>query len=401
MTRGYVAPPRSIWVLGFVSMLMDVSSEMVHALLPILLVSGLGASAVVVGVIEGVAEATASATKVFSGWLSDRIGRRKLITAVGYSMSALMKPVFPLATTPFEVLGARFLDRLGKGVRGAPRDAMIADIADADGRGGAFGLRQSLDTVGAFAGPLIAMALLAALAGDIRGVLAWAVVPAAAAVILLVVGVKEPATSAGLRTSGRTRVRWSELRLIGRGFWAAVAVAAVFTLARFSEAFLILKAQDVGVALALVPGVLVVMNVVYAAVAAPAGALSDRIGRTGLLVAGLAVLIVADAVLAFSNSFWGVAIGTALWGAHMGLTQGVMSAMVADHAPASLRGTAFGVFHLAIGAATLAASVTAGWLWTYVGPQWTFFAGAAFAAAALVGALPLHAADGSRRRSGR
>jgi MFS family permease len=365
-------------------MFMDISSEMIHSLLPVFLVGTLGASVVVVGLIEGVAEATASISKLFSGWLSDRLGKRKLLAVIGYGLGALTKPVFPLAITPFEVLGARFADRIGKGIRGAPRDALVADITPPRVRGAAFGLRQGLDTIGAFTGPLVAMGLMVLFANDIRSVFAWAVVPAGIAVLLLVVGVEEPrrATTSGQRPPV---IRWSDLRGMGQAYWSVVAVGVVFTMARFSEAFLVLRAQDVGLAVALVPVVMVLMNLVYAAVAAPAGSLSDRIDRRILLATGLAVLVAADVVLAVLPSVSGVLFGVALWGLHMGLTQGVLAALVADAAPDHLRGTAFGVFNLASGVAMLAASVLAGGLWAGFGPSATFVAGAAFAGLAALG----------------
>jgi len=367
-------------------MFMDISSEMVHSLLPAFLVGTLGASVGLVGLIEGAAEATASITKIFSGWISDRLGKRKLLAVLGYGLGALTKPIFPLAVTPFEVFGARFADRIGKGIRGAPRDALVADITPAQIRGAAFGLRQGLDTIGAFIGPLIAIALMALFAGNIRSVFAWAVVPAAVAVVLLVVGVEEPKRPAG--TAKRPApIRWSEVHSLGFAFWSVVAIGVVFTMARFSEAFLVLRAQDVGLSVVLVPIVMVVMNVVYAAVSTPAGSLSDRMDRRILLAAGLAVLVLADVALALLPSIGGVLFGVALWGLHMGLTQGVLAALVADVAPERLRGTAFGLFNLATGVTLLAASSLAGLLWVVYGAAMTFAAGGAFAALAALGLL--------------
>lgn len=383
-SRGLRAVPRGVWVIGFVSMFMDISSEMIHSLLPVFLVSTLGASVALVGVIEGIAEATASVTKVFSGWISDRLGRRKLLAVLGYGLGALSKPVFPLATTPLAVLGARFADRIGKGIRGAPRDALVADITEPGARGAAFGLRQALDTVGAFLGPLVAIGLMAALAGNMRAVFAWAVIPALVAVLLMIFGVDEPKRSGEL--GGRPApIRWREVLDMGRPFWSVVAVGVVFTLARFSEAFLVLRAQGVGLSATLIPLVLIVMNVVYAAVAGPAGSLSDRMDRRTLLAAGLALLIAADLALAFLPSIGGVLFGVALWGAHMGVTQGLLSALVADAAPDRLRGTAFGLFNLATGLTLLLASTLAGVLWSRFGAPTTFLAGAAFCALALAG----------------
>ena len=374
--------PGSIWALGLVSLFMDLSSEMIHALLPLYLVTVLGASTLEVGVIEGIAEATASITKIFSGVLSDYLGQRKLLAALGYGLAAITKPVFPLAPNIAWVIGARFVDRVGKGIRGAPRDALIADLTPAGLRGTAFGLRQSLDTIGAVVGPLLAIVFMAAFADNFRHVFWIAVIPAFIAVAVIVFGVHEPRRPAGAHAA-RAPLSRAELARLGAGYWAVVGVTALFTLARFSEAFLLLRAQSVGVPFTLVPVVMVVMNVVYTFSAWPAGALSDRIGRYGLLTAGFAVLIVADLLLAVNGSVITVMIGVALWGLHMGLTQGLLSALVADAAPAELRGTAFGMFNLVSGVAMLAASVIAGALWDVIGPDGTFLAGALFTAIAL------------------
>jgi len=375
--------PTGVWALGFVSMLMDLSSEMIHALLPIYLVTVVGSSVLTVGFIEGVAEATASITKIFSGALSDRFGRRKLLAALGYGLAAFTKPIFPLAASVGWIVAARFIDRLGKGIRGAPRDALIADIAPASLRGASFGLRQSLDTVGAFLGPLAAIGLMM-LSGDDFGLVFWiAVVPAFASFGLILLAVEESTTGEGEWTAAQP-LRLADVRRLPQAFWAVVAVASVLTLARISEAFLILRAQDVGLAIALAPIVMVVMNVVYAAAAYPAGALSDRFGRPGVLAIGIALLIVADGILALGGSVLLVLLGVAFWGLHMGFTQGLLATLVADTAPANLRGTAFGLFNLASGAAMLVASVIAGALWDRHGPAATFLAAALFTAVALV-----------------
>ncbi|HUJ36459.1 MAG TPA: MFS transporter [Hyphomicrobium sp.] len=388
--------PAGIWTLGFVSMLMDISSEMIHALLPIYMVTVLGTSTLAVGIIEGIAEATAAITKVFSGALSDWLGRRKDLAALGYGLAAFTKPVFPLAPNLEWLIGARFVDRLGKGIRGAPRDALIADLAPPEVRGASFGLRQSLDTVGAFVGPLLAILLMLATANNFTTVFWIAVIPAFVSFLLIVFFVHEPERSGALR-SVKSPLSRAELANLGRPYWWVVAIAAVFTLARFSEAFLVLRAQSVGLPVALIPGVLVLMNVAYALAAYPAGVLSDQMDRRTLLVAGLLVLIGADVILASSTTTLGVAIGVALWGLHMGLTQGLLATLVADSAPAELRGTAYGVFNLVSGLALLAASVIAGGLWDAVGPSGTFLAGAAFAALSLLG---LRVLDGGRQRRG-
>mgnify|MGYP001765153939 CR=1 FL=1 len=372
---GLAALPRGIWVLGFVSMAMDVSSEMIHALLPVYLVTVLGASTLAVGFIEGIAEATASMVKIVSGTLSDRLGTRKWLAAAGYGLAAITKPVFPLAPSIAWVTAARFVDRIGKGIRGAPRDALAADIAPPRMRGAAFGLRQALDTVGAFLGPFLAIAVMWASGGSYVTVFWVAVVPAFVAVGLMVFGVEDVPT----RDGGDPADAANGGAVLGRTFWSVVAVAAIFGLARFSEAFLVLKAAAVGLPAMLVPLVLVVMNVVYAAASYPAGALSDRAGRTTLLLAGLAVLVAADLALAFADGLALAGLGIALWGLHMGLAQGVMTALVADAAPPSRRGTAFGIFNFVTGVAALAASLLAGGLWDAFGAQATFLVGAGFA----------------------
>ena len=373
--------PAGIWVLGFVSLLMDISSEMIHALLPLFMVGTLGMGVALVGLLEGLAEATALILKVCSGVISDWFGRRKPLAVLGYGLGAATKPLFALATGPGLIFTARLLDRVGKGIRGAPRDALVADIAPPEQRGAAFGLRQSLDTVGAFVGPLLAVALMLLWANDFRAVFAVAVVPALLAVLLLMVGVREPARPAGAARSNP--ISRANLKRLPRAYWWVVGVGAVFTLARFSEAFLVLRAEQLGMALALVPLVMVAMNVVYSLTAYPLGKLSDRVSHHGLLLAGLSVLVLADVVLAVSTHWVGLLLGVALWGVHMGMTQGLLAAMVAAQAPADLRGTAFGFFNLVSGVALLAASVLAGLLWQYLGPAWTFGAGAAFSVLAM------------------
>ena len=380
--------PAGIWALGFVSMLMDISSEMIHALLPVYLVTALGASTMTVGIIEGVAEATASITKVFSGALSDRLGRRKLLAAIGYGLAACTKPVFPLAGSVGWVVAARFVDRIGKGIRGAPRDALIADLAPPALRGAAFGLRQSLDTTGAFIGPLLAIALMAWSGGDMPLVFWVAVLPAFGAFALIVFAVHDVPRPAGAPHVRQPPSR-AELGRLPPAYWAVVAVSAVFTLARFSEAFLVLRAQELGLALAWIPAVLVAMNVVYSLSSYPVGVLADRLDRGLLLGLGFAVLVAADLALAWIDGLPGLALGVVLWGLHMGMTQGLLAALVADTAPVTLRGTAFGLFNLVGGLALLAASVLAGALWDALGSQATFLAGAVLAGAALAGLLVL------------
>jgi MFS family permease len=391
--------PGGVWTLGFVSLLMDTSSELIHALLPLYMVGTLGASVLVVGIIEGFAEAIALIVKVFSGYWSDVWRRRKPLVVLGYGLAAVSKLAFPLAPTLSWVVAARFADRVGKGIRGAPRDALIADLTPADTRGAAFGLRQALDTVGAIAGPLLAVAAIGHFAGDFRAAFWVAIVPAALCMALLVLGVREKDDRAN-PGDGAKRVSWRDARRLDRRFYVVTAIAFVLTLARFSEAFLVLRAQDVGMGTTGAPWVMVAMSIVYAAIAYPAGRVADGGHATALLSSGLVALIASDLVLALAAGAAGVLAGAALWGLHMALTQGLLAALVAATAPQDLRGTAFGVFNLASGVALLAASALAGWLWQAVGPAATFFAGAAFTAIAWV-ALARHSAgvprlDGKR-----
>ncbi len=374
--------PKGVWVLGFVSLLMDISSEMVHSLLPMFMVTVLGTSAFTVGIIEGLAESTALIVKVFSGALSDYLGKRKGLAVFGYALGALTKPLFAVASGTGMVVTARLLDRVGKGIRGAPRDALVADLTPSHVRGAAFGLRQSLDTVGAFAGPLIAVGLMLLWSNDFRSIFWVAVVPGLLAVALLLFGVREPERQPG--TARTNPIRRENLKRLGRPYWWVVGIGAVFTLARFSEAFLVLKAQQSGMAMALVPLVMVAMNLVYAASAYPFGKLSDRMNHSTLLAFGLVVLIAADLVLAGANRWSTLLAGVALWGIHMGMTQGLLATMVADTAPADLRGTAYGFFNLVSGVAMLFASGIAGWLWDSYGAATTFLGGAAFAIVALL-----------------
>jgi MFS family permease len=390
--------PAGVWVLGFVSLLMDVSSEMIHSLLPLFMVATLGASALVVGLIEGLAEATALIVKVFSGALSDYLGKRKGLAVFGYALGALTKPVFALASGAGIVLAARLLDRIGKGVRGAPRDALIADIAPPAIRGAAFGLRQSLDTVGAFAGPLLASGLMLLWADDFRAVFWVAVIPGLLAVALLWAGIREPERPPSEKRGNP--ISRANLRRLGGDYWWVVGVGGLFTLARFSEAFLVLRAQQTGIALALVPLVMVAMNLVYALAAYPFGKLSDRVSHSRLLAGGLVVLIAADLVLA-ASPHWGALLGgVALWGIHLGMTQGLLATMVADTAPADLRGTAFGFFNLVSGVAMLVASLVAGLLWDTLGAAFTFYAGAAFCLLTLA-VLAWHPVGNAAVRAGR
>jgi MFS family permease len=375
--------PSGIWVLGFVSMLMDISSEMIHSLLPMFVIGALGASVFTLGIIEGLAESTALIVKVFSGALSDYLGKRKGLALFGYALGAFAKPLFAIASGVGLVIAARLIDRVGKGIRGAPRDALVADIAPPEVRGAAFGLRQSLDTVGAFVGPLLGVSLMLLWANDYRSVFWVAVVPGLLAVALLMFGVQESVRA--IDTIPTYPIERHNLGRLGSSYWLVVGIGAAFTLARFSEAFLVLRAQQAGVAVALVPLVMVVMNLVYAGLAYPFGWLSDRMSHAKLLALGILVLIAADLVLASGHHWLTILAGVVLWGTHMGMTQGLLATMVAGSSPADLRGTAYGIFNLASGVAMLLASGVAGWLWDQYGAEATFYGGAVFSIIALVG----------------
>ena len=380
------ALPPSIWALGFGSLFMDSSSELIHSLLPVFMSTVLGAGMVTIGLLEGLAESTASISKVFSGVLSDRLGKRKILVVSGYGLSALTKPMFPLAGSIWCVFAARFTDRIGKGIRGAPRDALVADITPAPMRGAAYGLRQSLDSVGAFLGPLLALAFMVWLSNDIRAVLWIGVIPAFIAVAILALAVREPDGQRGTSVP-RVTLTFASLGRLGVDYWFITTLGALFALARFSEAFLILRAQNVGLAPGLIPVVMIVMNVAYASSAYPAGAAADRVRRRTLLLSGLSVLVAADVVLALAQTPWHVLGGTLLWGLQMGITQGLFSKMLSEAVPADLRGTAFGMYNLIAGVALFSASIAAGLLWENIGPAATFWAGAIFAAVTAAGVL--------------
>lgn len=376
--------PRGIWILGFVSLCMDVSSEMIHALLPIYLINVLGTSILTVGFIEGIAEAATSITKVFSGVLSDWLQKRKFLTALGYALAAFTKPIFPLATELSWFMSARFIDRIGKGIRGAPRDALIADLSPPHLRGASFGLRQSLDTIGAFLGPALAILLLIFFNNNIKIVFWCAVLPAFLSVFLVIWGVSEPDHST-THSNIRFPLLLNELIRLDVRFWIVVAIAIIFTLSRFSEAFLILKAQSLGLSVSLIPATLIIMNIFYALASYPAGVLSDKGDRIKVLTIGLLFLIISDIVLALSQSLIEAALGIIFWGLHMGFSQGLLSALVADSAPPELRGTAFGIFSLLTGLAVLFSSIIAGFLWDTLGSSTTFYFGAFFASISLIG----------------
>lgn len=373
--------PRGVWILGFVSLFMDVSSEIIHSLLPLYMLTSLGMSAFSIGLIEGAAEATALIVKIFSGALSDYFGRRKGLALIGYSLGAFTKPIFALASGAGLILTARLLDRVGKGIRGAPRDALVADLSPPHLRGASFGLRQSLDTVGAFIGPLLAVGFMLLWQNDFRSVFWVSVIPGILAVLLLFFGVKEPPHNENHKR--KNPINRENLGRLGLSYWWVVGVGAAFTLARFSEAFLVLRAEQSGIALAFVPLVMVVMNLIYSVTAYPFGKLSDRMSHSKLLALGVAVLALADISLAISAHWTMTLLGVGLWGVHMGMTQGLLATMIADTTPVDLRGTAYGFFNLVSGLAMLLASVLAGYLWERFGASFTFFGGILFCVACL------------------
>ncbi|HAT1574881.1 TPA: MFS transporter [Raoultella ornithinolytica] len=375
--------PKGVWILGGVSLLMDVSSEMIHSLLPLFMATTLGASVIIIGIIEGVAEATALMLKVFSGVISDYVGKRKGLALLGYGLGALSKPLFAIAPSSGMVFSARMIDRIGKGIRGAPRDALVADVTSPEIRGAAYGLRQALDTIGAFLGPLLAVALMFLWDNDFQSIFWVAVIPAILSLALLGFGLKEPRTPV---TEKRTNpLRRENFKKLSAAYWWVVAIGSIFTLARFSEAFLVLRAQQMAIPLFTIPLVMVAMNLVYSLTAYPFGKLSDRMSHSKMLQWGLLVLIAADIVLALSNHWSTLLAGVALWGIHMGMTQGLLAAMVAHSAPPELRGTAFGLFNLMSGIALLLASAGAGVLWEVLGAASTFYAGAIICVVTLIG----------------
>lgn len=379
--------PATVWVLGVVSLLMDISSEMVQTLLPFYLVSGLGASAVFVGFVEGLAVAIATVTKLFSGILADRMVQRKPLAVLGYGLGAVSKLIFPLATSIGWIVAAKAVDRVGKGIRGTPRDALIADVTPPDLRGASFGLRKSLDTVGGFVGPLVAIGLMILLAGDVLTIYWIAVIPAFLAVLLLIVGVREPKAPYEAK-AGRLPHLADIVRLNG-AVWMVIGAASLLTLARFSEAFLLLKSQEAGFAPAWIPITMVIMHAVYGLTAYPVGALSDRIGRSWLLIASLFVLVAAYGTLAYAESVSIFIAGIVLWGLHMGLSQGLLATLIADTAPKHLKGTAFGVFNLITGIVVLIGNIAAGWIWDSYGSGATFLTGAALSTVTVLVVNPL------------
>lgn len=373
-----------MWILGFASLLTDVSSEMIHSVLPLFLVTTLGASAVIIGLIDGLGETIAACLKLFSGALSDRLGRRKSLILTGYGLSTAVKPLFALAVNPLGVLVGRCLDRVGKGIRAAPRDALVADVTEPSARGAAFGLRQSLDSVGAFLGPFIAFIAMTVTANDFRAIFWLALIPALAAVALLVGGIQEPLRTVENVNRLNNPLRIEAIKSLGAGFWFVFFVSLLFTLGNSSDAFILLRAKSLGVSTNMVPLCLVVMNITYALSAYPAGHLSDKLGRKALLLTSFALYALVYAGLAFANDAWHVWTLLALYGLYLGFSQGTLLSIVADRVPKDLRGTAFGLLSFSVGLGLLPASLLAGWLWDSVSPQATFMTGAVFSILALL-----------------
>lgn len=361
---------------------MDSSSELLHSLTPVLLVNVLGASVVSVGLIEGIAEGTASVTKVFAGAISDYFRRRKTLIVLGYALAALTRPLFPLAGSAPVIFAARFLDRMSKASRDAPRDALVADVTAQGQRGAAYGLRVALDSLGSVLGPILAVLLMLFFSGGIRAAMWVAVIPAVLAVIVIAMLVREPEQK---QATVREPFDWGKARELPGRYWLIVTVGAIFTAARFSDSFLVLRARDVGLSATYAPMIIVVLSCIYAAGSYPAGAAADRVSPRTLLLVGLSFLIAADLVIGLGHSILPVFVGGALWGCHLALTQGVFSKIVAEFTPSDLRGTGFAIFDLGRGIAFVIANTVAGYWWKASGPSATFFSAAAFATIGGVG----------------
>lgn len=373
--------PRTVWVLGFVSLLMDISSEMIHALLPLFMAGALGASAIWIGLVEGIGEGTALIAKVFSGVVADRFGHKKHLVFAGYFLGVVSKPVFALAGCMPVVLAARFFDRIGKGLRGAPRDAIVADVTDESIRGAAYGLRQSLDAAGAFVGPLIATLLLLLWTEDLRSIFWIALIPGAACLLLILIGVEDNVTE----TKNTKRIEWNEIgSVMTPAFRQLVILGTLFSLARFSNAFIVLKAADIGIDQAWIPMIIVLMHIAFSLSSYPFGMLADRLNPMRLLALGMVLLALSDLLFAFAANTAVLILGVVLFGMHLGATQGIFSAIVSEVAVSHLRATAFGVFNFFSGIALLVSGLVAGGLWELFGAQYCFAGGVVFAVLTLV-----------------
>lgn len=368
--------PRTVWVLGFVSLLMDISSEMIHALLPLFMAGTLGASAIWIGLVEGIGEGTALIAKVFSGVVADRFGHKKRLVFAGYFLGVISKPVFALAGSMPVVLAARFFDRIGKGLRGAPRDAIVADVTDESIRGAAYGLRQSLDAAGAFVGPLLATLLLLLWTEDLRSIFWIALIPGAACLALILFGVEDNVTP----TVNTKRIAWKDLKsVMTPAFVQLVILGTLFSLARFSNAFIVLRAADIGIEHAWIPMAVVLMNITFSLSSYPFGKLADKLNPMKLLALGIVLLALANLLFAYAENYRILAAGIVLFGMHLGATQGIFSTIISEIAPSEVRATAFGIFNFFSGLALLASGLVAGSLWEYMGAQYCFGGGVVFA----------------------
>jgi MFS family permease len=371
---------RNVLALAAVSLLTDVASDMTYPLLPLFLATTLGASATAVGAIEGAAESTAALLKLASGWLSDRVSRRKPLVLAGYGIASLIRPLIGLAQSVTQVLGIRVTDRIGKGIRTAPRDALVADSVDPAIRGRAFGFHRAADHAGAVIGPLLAFALLRWGGLEVRQIFLLTAIPGALAVLALLVGVRE------VPREMPEASRKLDLRApLGRRFWSFLAVLLVFTLGNSTDAFLLLRARDLGIDAALIPILWALLHVVKSLSSTPGGALSDRIGRKPLLVAGWILYAAVYFALARADAAWQAWALFAVYGIYFGLTEGVEKALVADLVPEDRRGAAFGWYNLALGIAALPASLIFGTIWDRAGAPAAFGFGAAMALAAAIG----------------
>lgn len=376
---------KNVFWLGLTSLFTDISSEMIFPLVPIFATTVLGAPVAFVGLVEGIAESTASLLKVFSGWFSDKFGGRKRFAVGGYSLSAAAKPLLVVASAGWHILSIRFLDRAGKGIRGAPRDALIADSCDsADNYGRSFGFHRTMDTIGAMAGPALAFILLPFLAkgsssNGYRELFALAIIPALIGLAILLIFVKEKK----VRCAPSDAPKFS-LKPFDRKFKVFLLIVLVFTLGNSSDAFLVLRARDAGMAVAAIPLAYLLFNTINAALATPAGIISDKLGRRGIMILGFAnfALVYLGFALAKGQLLIWVMFG--FYGFYYAFTESIFKAYTADLVPAANRGTAYGLLNMTMGIALLPASLVAGWLWQTVSPSAPFFYGAATAAAAMV-----------------